>query len=273
MKEWGICPSCWWYGKPIDCPADFDIDTKKCKNFKQTDIVKIGWSGGKDSTCAVMKHIGRGDKVKVVCWIPMLTKEIPLILKSHYEFIITTANYFRSLGAEVYFADGGLTYYEYVTHIAKSGKYKGQIFGFPCINRGQCGFKRDGKLRACDRCDVGEYDYLSIGIAFDETARHNQLTEEKRSILYEFEITEEMAADFCKERNLYSPHYSYDFGKKRKKHRDGCSLCVHATQAERDQYFKDYPEAIPVVMELQNIVKEKRPDRAPLRGYKWFIEE
>ena len=238
-----------------------------------SDIVKVPWSGGKDSTRGVMEHIKRGDKVKAVCWIPMLTKEIPLILKDHYNFIINTANYFRSLGADVHFADGGLTYYEYVTHVAKSGKYKGQIFGFPCINRGQCGFKRDGKIRACDNCDVGEYDYSSIGIAFDEIARHGQLTVEKRSILVEKKITEQMATDFCKEHKprLYSPHYNYDFGKKKK--RDGCSLCVHATQAEREQYFRDYPEAIPIVIELQNIVKEKRPERAPLRGYKWFIDD
>lgn len=77
-----------------------------------SDVVKIGWSGGKDSTCAVMKHIERGDKVKAVCWIPMLTKEIPLILKDHYKFIIDTANYFRTLDADVYFPDGGLTYWE-----------------------------------------------------------------------------------------------------------------------------------------------------------------
>ena len=236
-----------------------------------SDIVKVGLSFGKDSLCSVMKHIERGDKVKAVCWIPMLTSKTPLILKDHYEFIINTANHIRSLGAEVYFANGGLTYYEYVTHIAKSGKYKGQIFGFPCINRGQCGFKRDGKLRACDNCDVGDYDYLSIGIAADETKRHNQLNENKRSILCELGITEQQATDFCIEKNLYSPHYSYDFGKKNK--RDGCALCPHATQAEREQYFRDYPEAIPIVIELQNIVKEKRPDRAPLRGYRWFIED
>lgn len=238
------------------------------------DIVKVGWSGGKDSTCAVMKHIQRGDKVKIVCYIPMLTKEIPLILKKHYNFIIDTANYFRSLGAEVYFPDGGLTYYEYVTHIAKSGKDKGKMFGFPCTNRGQCGFKRDGKLRACDNCDVGEYDYSSIGIAIDETERNNQLNEKKRSILCELGITEIMATDFCKNHipNLYSPHYSYDFGKKKKKHRDGCSLCCNATKAERQQYFADYPEAIPIVLELQNIVKNNRPERAPLRDYKYFFD-
>ena len=28
------CENCWWYGKDIDCPADFNIDTYKCKNFR-----------------------------------------------------------------------------------------------------------------------------------------------------------------------------------------------------------------------------------------------
>lgn len=231
-------------------------------------IVKIGWSGGKDSTCAVMKHIERGDRVKAVCYVPMFTKEIPLITKKHYEFIQNTANYFRALGAEVFFADKGVTYYEYVTHVAKSGPCKGKIFGFPCINRGQCGFKRDGKQKACDRCDVGDYDYLSIGIAADETARHNQLTEEKRSILCELGITEQMATDFCKENNLYSPHYNC---KGKKKMRDGCALCCNASEEERAEWFNDYPEAVPIVIELQNIVKEKRPERPPLRGYKYFL--
>ncbi len=33
------------------------------------DIVKIGWSGGKDSTCAVYKHLERGDKLKIVSYL------------------------------------------------------------------------------------------------------------------------------------------------------------------------------------------------------------
>ena len=233
-------------------------------------IVKIGWSGGKDSTRAVMEHIKRGDRAKVVCYVPMFTKEIPLITKKHYEFIRKTAEYFKSLGAEFFWADGGLTYYEYVTHIAKSGKYKGRIFGFPCVKRGQCGFKRDGKLRAWDNCDVGYYDYVSIGIAYDEVARHNQLTEAKRSILCELKITEQEATDYCKENNLYSPHY--DKKKKRKNRRDGCALCCNATEEGRQVWYHDYPEAIPILIDLQNIVKEKRPDRPPLRDYKYFIE-
>lgn len=232
-------------------------------------IVKVGWGGGKDSTCAVMKHIECGDEVKAVCYIPMFTKDIPLITKKHYEFIKKTADYFRSLGAEVFFADGGVTYYEYVTHVAKRGKFKGQIFGFPIVGVGMCGFKRDGKLRALALCDVGGYDYEGVGVAYDEVKRHKQLNEHLRSILCELEITEQGATDFCKERGLYSPHYNKR--KKKKGRRDGCALCCNASEEERQEWFNDYPEAIPLVIELQDIVKEKRPDRPPLRGYKYFI--
>ena len=28
------CKECWWYGKPIECPANFNINTKECKKFK-----------------------------------------------------------------------------------------------------------------------------------------------------------------------------------------------------------------------------------------------
>jgi hypothetical protein len=228
-------------------------------------VVKIGWSGGKDSTCAVMMHIARGDKVKAVCYIPMFTKEIPLISKAHYSFILKTADYFRSLGAEVHFADKGITYYEYVTHIAVKGKCKGQIFGFPIVGAGMCGFKRDGKLKALSLCDVGKYDYEGVGIAYDETKRHKQLNDRLRSILCELKITEEEATEFCQDNGIYSPHYHEETK------RDGCALCYNAKQQERERWFADYPEAIPLVIELQNIVKEKRPDRPPLRGYKYFI--
>ncbi|MBO5463756.1 MAG: hypothetical protein J6A49_10650 [Clostridia bacterium] len=28
------CEDCWWYGRPIDCPAKFNLDTYECKNFE-----------------------------------------------------------------------------------------------------------------------------------------------------------------------------------------------------------------------------------------------
>lgn len=230
-------------------------------------IVKIGWSGGKDSTTAVMKHIEKGDKVKVVNYTPMFTREIPLILKDHYTFIKQTANFFRTLGAEVYFADKGLTYYEYVTHIALRGKCKGQMFGFPIVGAGMCGFKRDGKLKALSLCDVGEYDYESVGICFDEVKRQKQLTENLRSILCELKITQEGSRQYCLENGLYSPHYTY------KTKRDGCALCYNAKEEERQRWFEDFPEAIPIVLQLQDMVKNNRPDRPPLRGFRYFIEQ
>lgn len=78
-----------------------------------------------------MEHIEQGDKVKAVCYVPMFTKEIQLISKKHYEFIQNTAKYFRSIGADIYFANGGITYCEYVTHTSqKKGKIRGKFLDF-----------------------------------------------------------------------------------------------------------------------------------------------
>lgn len=230
------------------------------------ETVKIGWSGGKDSTCAVMKHLEAGHHVKAVCYIPMLTQNIPLIAKAHYDHIMHVAKRFRSLGAEVHIVSG-TTYYEYVTRPAKTGKNKGKILAWPYIGRGRCGFKRDSKLKAIVETDVGHYDYEDIGIAADETDRTKQLTEAKRSILTECGITEKDAETFCKARDLYSPQYNNS-------KRDGCVLCPEAKDAEIEQWLRDYPDARQIVVELQNIVKRERPDRdPPRRAYKWFITE
>ena len=227
--------------------------------------VKVCWSGGKDSTCALMQHIMRGDKVNIVCYIPMFTKDIPLILKNHCEFLLKTANFFRSQGADVYIVTGE-TYVDRVTHRATKGKYEGLVLGFPYFNRGQCHFKRDSKLKAIKMCDVGHYDYEDIGIAFDEVDRHKQLSEKLRSILVELRITEDQAYQFCVANNLLSPHYGVN-------KRDGCTLCPNASHREREQWFMDYPEAIPIIKEVQRIVQIDKPYNFPLRGHSWFIDE
>lgn len=227
-------------------------------------VVKIGWSGGKDSTAAILLHLKRGDKVKAVCYIPMFTKEIPLIQKDHYQFILNTADYFRSLGAEIFIVSG-ITYYDYVLRKSTRGKHKGQIFGFPCFIRGQCGFKRDSKIKACNECDVGYYDYESIGIAWDEKSRHNQLNDKLRSILVEEKYTQTDCALLCLDHDCYSPVYD-------NRKRDGCALCFNAKADERKRWFLDYPEAFNILLHLQDVVKTEKPDVYPLRGFKWFIE-
>lgn len=229
------------------------------------DIVKVSWSGGKDSTCAVLKHLELGHIVKAVCYIPMFTDDIPLLTKEHYEFITKTADRFRSLGAEVHIVTGE-TYYDLVLTRSSRGKFKGRMFGFPPFITGMCNFKTYSKTKALSKCDVGEYDYEDIGIAFDETARQKQLNDRKRSILCELEMTEEDAKQYVLNYNMLSPHYATQ-------KRDGCTLCPHAKPSVRIQWFEDYPEATPLVEFLQNEVKREREGQYPLRNHKFFIDD
>lgn len=226
--------------------------------------VKVCWSGGKDSTCAVLKHLENGDTVKVVSYVPMFTPDIPLITKKHHEFIMNTADIFRSMGAEVHFVHG-LSYCDVVTARSTRGKYKGRIKGFPLFKRSWCNFKRDSKVKALAHADVGPYDYEDVGIAADEIARHAQLNDTLRSILCEQSITEKDAKQFCVDRGVLSPHYETNT-------RDGCALCPFARDDEREQWLRDFPEAVPILLDLQNFVRRERPDTSPLRGYKWFID-
>ena len=229
------------------------------------DIVKVNWSGGKDSTCATMLHLNRGDTVKVVCYIPMFTDTIPLLLKDHYQFILGTAERFRSLGADVHIVSG-MTYWDLVTHRKTKGKNKGMIMGFPPPITGMCTFKGYSKKLALDKCNVGYYDYQDIGIAADEINRLGQLTETKRSILAESGYTEKDATNYCRRNELLSPHYTYDT-------RDGCALCYNAKPSRREAWYKDYPEARGLLIELQNIVKKEcPPHHTPLRNGEWFID-
>lgn len=229
------------------------------------DVVKVSWSGGKDSTCAVMLHIEHGDKVKAVCYIPMFTPEIPLISKEHYKFILHTAERFRSLGADVHIVSG-LTYWDFVTHRKTKGKNKGMIMGFPPPITGMCTFKGYSKINALRKCDIGYYEYQDIGIAADEINRLGQLTGTKRSILAELGYTERDAIDYCKRNELLSPHYIYDT-------RDGCALCYNAKPSRREAWYRDYPEARELLIELQGIVKrECPPNLTPLRNGEWFID-
>ena len=211
-----------------------------------------------------MLHLLRGDTVKAVCYIPMFTEEIPLIIKEHYQFILDTAERFREMGAEVHIVSG-MTYWDFCHLRIRFGKNKGKVFGFPPPVTGMCTFRNYSKIKAIKSCNVGQYAYQDIGIACDEPKRQGQLTDKLRSILVEMGYTEEMAWEFCRDRNLLSPHYKYE-------KRDGCVLCINSTKAARNRWFTDYPEAVPLVIELQEFVKTERPEQTPLRNHSWFID-
>lgn len=234
-------------------------------------VVKVNWSGGKDSTAAMLLHLQNGDAVKAVCYVPMLTSDIPLIMKDHYEFIKNAAERFRSMGATVDIVSG-MTYAEFVLHIVTKGTRKGHIFGFPCHLTGCCNFKNYSKEKALNSFDVGVYDYTDIGIAADEVKRQTQLSSNMRSILCELDVTEACAIKICEQNYLLSPHYAM-FA------RDGCALCYNASEKLRRAYFEQYPEAVDVVLNLQNAVKKEMEsgnisfNKTPLRNNKFFIEK
>ena len=232
------------------------------------DIVKCCWSGGKDSSCATHLHLSRGDKVIVCNYVPMFTDDIPLILKEHYEFIMQTIELWKSMGADVYQVHG-MTYWDFVHKVSTRGKNKGKYFGFPPFLKNKCNFQRDSKTKSLSEMDEKfglVYDYTDLGIAFDEVDRQPQLNDKKRSILVEEKITEDMATQYCKDNGLYSPHYLHH-------KRDGCTLCPQARAGERIEWFKQYPQAFDLVLELQEFVKKERPEQSPLRDHKFFVEE
>ena len=229
------------------------------------DIVKVSWSGGKDSSCAVMLHLERGHKVKAVCYIPMFTETIPLLLKEHYEFISRTADRFRSLGAEVQIVTG-MTYYDFVHKRSSRGKFKGRMFGFPCFWTGKCGFKRDSKVKALDAVSVGKYDYEDVGIAFDETARHGVLNDRKRSILYDLKMSEHDAIVYDLQHDLLSPHYQILT-------RDGCTLCPHAKAKERESYgLSNFLRLFLLFLNYKNLLKENDPTKLLLENINGLLK-
>lgn len=62
--------------------------------------------------------------------------------------------------------------------------------------------------------------------------------------------------------------YKADF----KYEEDGKTVCPNAPKMEREQWFREFPEAIPLVKELQEKVKAEKPENhTPLRNHEWFL--
>lgn len=223
------------------------------------------WSGGKDSSYATYLHLLERDNVVVLHYTPYFTDDIPLITKVHHEFILCTEDLFSSMGATVINVRGE-SYVDHCLTPRSRGENKGLIRGFPVPIPQKCSFAHV-KVEALSSVDVGYYDYKDIGICIDETDRLSQLTPLKRSILAERNITELECFDMCRSLNLLSPHYKYSF-------RDGCALCAHASKLVRSIWLRDYPEAISIILDLQDRIYSElgdRPESYPLRYRELFF--
>ena len=56
------------------------------------------------------------------------------------------------------------------------------------------------------------------------------------------------------------------------KWRDGCAICPNAKTNEFLQYIAAYPEAVPVLLEIEDFCKKERPKNAPYRDHQWFSD-
>lgn len=228
------------------------------------ETVKVSWSGGKDRTAAMILHLAAGHKVKAVIFVPMLTDTIPLIRKKHYEFILESKRRFEEAGAEVHITNG-ITYEEHTKMQLIKGKNKGKPRGSG-LGFGFCLFRNYSKIRSgIISVDVGHYDYEDVGIAYDETKRLAQLTDKKRSILYETGTTEKEARKICENHGILSPIYGTGT-------RDGCAICPNAKLEEFAEWLEDYPSAKQNLIDIDSFCKQYRPDCPPCRGYKWFSD-
>ncbi len=229
-------------------------------------ITKVSWSGGKDSTAdIILETIYDSNTCKIVSFIPMLTDDIPLIRKAHYEHIMKCAERFKDWGHEVHILTGR-NYVEHFTRIKKVGKYKGTIAGYD-LGLGYCKFRDYSKIDTLKKFDVGYYDYESIGIAYDEIKRHGQLTEKLRSTLCEHKYTEKMAYDLCVQWGMLSPQYELSG-------RDGCCICPNAKDIEYKEYLKEFPQAKNILMELDDLYNSSenvKPDK-PFRNHENFTD-
>lgn len=224
---------------------------------------KINWSGGKDSTAAAIMHFNAEHECSLVCYVPMLCDGIPLIMPNHYEYIMKTADIFKSWGFKVYIVNG-ISYYAHVHSVTTRGENKGKYRGIG-LGLGFCLFRNYSKIKALQSLKI-DTDFIDIGIAADEHERFPQLQGNKRSILAENGITERKAFEICLQHDMLSPIY---FSSAR---RDGCAICPNASVHEFQKYCMAYPAAVPVLLEIEEFCKNVRPNNAPYRNHEWFSD-
>lgn len=226
------------------------------------DVVKISWSGGKDSTASVIIHGERGDKIKAVYYIPYLTDGIPLITRKQFDFMHEAIEVLCKRYDFHAFQARGISYYDHVTRVLTRGPRKGEIMGYG-LGFGFCLFRDYSKRKALDECNVGLFDYNDIGIAYDEKKRLNQLGAEKRSIIVEYKMTESDCFDLCAKYGLLSPVYV------QKGMRDGCVICPNCNDGRLREWAQDYPEGVKILKDIERICDGVGHGKIYRNGEKW----
>lgn len=177
------------------------------------------WSGGKDSTAAIiLDHIhGLPPSTVVFCEVMYDRKHgISGELPEHIDFVKNVAiPKFQEWGFTVDVIHSETDYLDNFFRVISKSRNgnNGKMRGFPLS--GRCTINRDCKLKPIHdyykRAGLKPSEYTQyVGIAIDEPDRLERLRgTNKVSLLEVYGYTEEMALELCREYGLLSPVYQF----------------------------------------------------------------
>lgn len=203
------------------------------------------WSGGKDSTAAIiLDHIhGLPPSTVVFCEVMYDKKRgISGELPEHIDFVKNVAApKFREWGFRVDLIQSETDYMENFYHVIQKSRNgnNGKMRGFPLS--GRCTINRDCKMKpiydyykrtGLEKSEITQY----VGVAVDEPERLERLRgTNKVSLLERYGYTERMALELCEEYGLLSPSYQFTT-------RGGCWFCPNQRVSELAHLKEAHPE-------------------------------
>ena len=182
----------------------------------------------------------------------MFDKDISGEVPEHRDFVYNKMiPFLESKGVPVHVVRGNKTYVDSYYHVIqnpKNPKNIGKRRGFPIA--GRCAINRD-----CKKTPMGKFFTANqlqksvqyVGIAIDEPKRLARLDGiQKISLLEKYGYTEAMAAELCKEYDLYSPAYRYS-------DRNGCWFCPNCKMREFAEFKRRHPDLWQKLLDLGKV--------------------
>jgi 3'-phosphoadenosine 5'-phosphosulfate sulfotransferase (PAPS reductase)/FAD synthetase len=188
----------------------------------------VSLSGGKDSTAMLIMMLEDDYKIEEIIFADT-TVEFPEM----YEYLKEVEKY---INKPIKILKPKKSWDELFYTRFKSGKYKGNIYGFPTLKFKWCNMRL--KLDTLNRYynSLNENDIMWLGLAFNETQRYKTLKKynNKRSYLYENQITEKECDRYLREIGLLNPLYDRFL-------RTGCYLCPFQPKNSLKKLRNKYP--------------------------------
>lgn len=209
-------------------------------------------SGGKDSMATAILAIENNEPLDLAIYSEvMFDKEISGEVPEHRDFVYNKMiPYLEGNGIKVAVVRGGYYLDCFYRKIKKSKdpEKNGKLWGFP-YGKG-CYVNRDLKVNPMHKYfkENGLQDSIQyVGIAADEEKRLKRLEGTNRiSLLQKYGYTEDMAAELCKSRGLYSPSYEFS-------DRNGCWFCPNCKTKEFAEFKRRHPDLWGKLLELGKV--------------------